>query len=219
MFKCLRSATESLRNLGKISVSQGMSYMLKIERKRAENPMTNLFLMNWLQIPSHDSQSLSSSIHWQFCYKCMFILCLGLRLHIRAWISQNKDIYKPLFELKSGPNESVFHTQWALLCCESLQTKKGLHLWSCAPRETPSQNLRSLLYGCCLYWQPGKPSLWSNTDVVNALHANKMHTVTKSGLKPRKKTCSPWNKLIVIWAHSASEFKRRVVNGVRMNHL
>lgn len=46
MFKCLSSATESLRNLGKISVSQGISCMLKIERKRAENPMTDLFLMN-----------------------------------------------------------------------------------------------------------------------------------------------------------------------------
>lgn len=56
---------------------------------------------------------------------------------------------------------------------------------------------------------PGKPNLWSNTDVVNALHANKMHTVTKSELKPRKKTCSPWNKLIVTWVHSASEFKWR----------
>lgn len=153
MFKCLRSATESLRNLGKISVSQGMSYMLKIERKRAENPMTDLFLMNWLQIPSHDSQTLSSSIHWQFCCKCTFILCLGLRLHVRAWLSQNKDIQKPLFDLKSGPNESVSHIQRAFLCCESLQTKKGLHLWYCTRWETPSQNLGSLLYGCCLYWQ------------------------------------------------------------------
>lgn len=182
--------------------------------------MTDLFLMNWLQIPSHDSQSLSSSIHWQFSCKCMFILCLGLRLHLRAWISQNKDILEILVWAWKWPKwVYISPSMGFIVLWDPADQERALPLILYPMRDSIPKFGKPSVCLLPLHWQPGKPNLWSNTDVVNALHANKMHTVTKSGLKPRKKTCSPWNKLIVTWVHSASEFKRRVVNGVRMNHL
>lgn len=230
MFRCLRSATESLRNLGKISVSLGMSYILKIEGIRAENPVTGLFLINWLQIPSRDSWSLSSFIHLQFCCKCTFILCAGSRLQLSTRISPNEDVYKHLYELTSWANHLAWPSGWHKWDCISPLVGVSCTAGPCRPERAPPLILYLMRhsipqvgnYCVCLlpvYWQPGKPSLWSNTYVVNALHANKLHTMTKWELKPRKKTCNPWNILITSWTYSTSEFKRGVVNGVRMNHL
>lgn len=188
--------------------------------------MTGLFLMNWLQIPSHDSWSLSSFIHLQFCCKHTFIVCLGSRLQLSTWISQNEEISKHLYEPRSlpgprgGTSQTVSHLRWGFIVLQAhAGQKRAPPLILCLMRDSILEVGNYCVCPLPLYWPPGKPSLWSNTYMVNALHANKLHTMTKSELKPRNKTCNPWNILITSWVYSTSEFKRRVVNRVRMNRL
>lgn len=138
MFRCLRSATESLRNLGKISVSLGMSYILKIGGIRTENPVTGLFLMNWLQIPSRDSWSLSSFIHSQFCCKCTFILCPGWRLQLSTRISPNEDIYKHLYEPTSQANGLAWPSGWHKWDCISPLVGVSCTAGPCRPEKGPT---------------------------------------------------------------------------------